>query len=155
MGQFMKDDDYFIEPLLDVLNMRFAPGRPIKEMAQLQKRFQVFQNGRSFGDSVRLINAVGDDRRANGRWYQLLGWLLEVGSDTEQNGSDSIVSALMETLGARVPDPVYFTYHIATKNNPRVEIKTKNVAVEFMQDRFLTISLPLIPRSSSKKHSRG
>jgi len=142
----MKQDDYFIEPLLDILNMRFAPGAAIREMASLQKRFGIFKVGRSFRDSVRIINAVSEDRRANRRWLRLLGWLRQVGSDTVQNGSDRIVSAVVENLEARAPKPVHFTYHISTKSNPQVQITPNIAAVSFMRDRFLTISIPLIPR---------
>jgi len=142
----MKQDDYFIEPLLDILNMRFAPGAAIREMASLQKRFGIFKVGRSFRDSVRIINAVGEDRRANRRWFRLLRWLRQVGSDSEQNGSERIVSALVENLEGRTPKPVYFTYHVSTKSNPQVQITPNMAAVSFMRDRYLTISIPLIPK---------
>jgi len=146
VGQFMKQDDYFIEPLLDILNMRFAPGPAIREMATLQKRFGIFKIGRSFRDSVRIINAISEDRRANQRWLRLLGWLRQVGSDSDQNGSERIVSALVENLEARAPKPVHFTYHVSTKSNAQVRITPNIAAVSFMRDRFLTISIPLIPK---------
>jgi hypothetical protein len=146
MGQFMKEDDYFIEPLLDILNTRFAPGQALSEMTSLQRRFNIFQQRRSFKDSVRIIHAVSDDRQANRRWYRLLGWLRKVGSDTAQTGSDRIVSALIQNLASRNPQPVYFTYHIATKTNARVRVRPNYQAVPYMRISFLTISLPLIPR---------
>jgi hypothetical protein len=149
MGLLMKEDDYFIEPLLDALNMRFAPGEPIGEMIDLQKHFSLFQAGRSFKDSVRIIGAGIDDRQATKRWYELLEWLGGVGSDTEQNGSDRIVSALVQNLESRKPRPVYFTYHIASKRTARVQIRKQQKAVSFMRNPFLTISLPMIPRPAS------
>jgi len=146
MGQLMKEYDYYIESLLDILNVRFAPGEPIAEMISLQREFRIFQSGRSFKDSVRLINAGGDDREVRRRWYRLLEWLEKVGSDTRQSGAERIVSALASNLASKSVEPVYFTYHIATARNAAVQVTPRNKAVPYMNELFLTISLPMIPR---------
>jgi hypothetical protein len=115
-------------------------------MISQQKQFKIFQTGRSFKDSVRLINAGGDDQEVRLRWYSLLDWLDTVGSDTKQKGGERIVSALMSNLASKQAEPVYFTHHIATKKDAAVRVTAGDKPVPYMNDTFLTISFPMIPR---------
>lgn len=145
MGEFMKEDDSYIGLLLDLLNLRFAPGEAIAEIAELQKKFQIFANNRSFKDSVRVLNLAGSDREARKKWFKLLEWLAKCKSDTEQNGNDRIVSALIKNLTSEKPSPVFFTGHDG-RENERVLVKECDRPVFYMHETFLTISLPLKPR---------
>jgi hypothetical protein len=68
MGEIMKEDDVYIGGLLDELNIRFGPTQGgartewfggIDEMARLQREFELFKQGRSFRDSVAVLNIGG------------------------------------------------------------------------------------------------
>jgi hypothetical protein len=145
MGEFMKEDDFYIEPLLDLLNLHFAPGDPIVEMAALQGEFHIFSDKHSFKDSVRALNLGGPDREVREKWYKLLEWLKRCPSDTTQNGNDRIVSVLVRNLAEQKPSPVYFTYHDG-RSDRRVFVTENDRPIFYLLETFLTISLPMIPR---------
>jgi hypothetical protein len=157
MGDMMREDDIFIENLFDLLNLRFAPApRPrggewlggIDEIASLQQHFGIFQQGRSFSDSVALLNAGGFwNWRARKRWYELLSILDRLPSNRAgQNGNDAIVDALITNLAGANPLPVYFKAHDGREDD-RVLIRDRDRPVFYLEQDFLTISLPLRPRT--------
>src|SRR5262245_39617584 len=116
VGQFMKEYDVYIDSLLDLLNLRFAPSEEfdkewlggISEMADLQKRFKIFQKGRSFRDSCAILDLGGFwDGHAKFRWYKLLEWLDTVGSGVAgKKGGPAIVDAIVANLASSNPKPM-------------------------------------------------
>jgi hypothetical protein len=54
-------------------NSNHTPDGTIEEMTALQKEFQIFQEGRSFKDSVRILNLGGLwNWAAKNRYYKVL-----------------------------------------------------------------------------------
>jgi hypothetical protein len=164
MGAFMREDDIYIESLFDLLNLRFAPApRPrarewlggIEEIAALQQQFDIFQQGRSFKDSVALLNAGGFwNWRAKKRWYDLLSILNELPSNRAgQNGNDAIVNALITNLAAANPLPVYFKAHDG-REDERVLIRDRDRPLFYLQQDYLTVSIPLRPRATGGARRR-
>jgi hypothetical protein len=156
MGEMMREDDVYIESMFDLLNLRFCPTpRPrasewlggIEEMAALQKQFEIFQRDRSFRDSIALLNAGGFwNSRAKKRWYDLLSTLGELPSNQRgQTGNDAIVNALITNLGSPNPLPVYFTAH-DSRLDDRVVVRDRDRPLFYLEQDYLTISLPLRPR---------
>jgi hypothetical protein len=148
MGDFMKEDDDYISSLFDLMNLRFAVGDAIKEMVALQKEFQIFKPKGSFKNSVALLNLGGFwNWRVRKRWYSLLENLKNCPSDEEgQNGNDRIVAALAEHLASRDALPVYFTAHDSRKDK-RVIVKDGAKPIFYIEQEYMTISLPMRPRS--------
>jgi hypothetical protein len=155
MGDNMREDDIYIESLFDLLNLRFAPQpRPrnpewlggIEEIVALQKQFQIFQQGRSFRDSMALVNAGGFwNWRAKKRWYDLLSILDRFPSNIAgQNGNDAIVNALITNLASANPLPVYFKAHDGRLDD-RVLVRDRDRPLFYLEQDYLTISLPLRP----------
>jgi hypothetical protein len=167
MGDLMKEDDIFIESLFDLLNLRFAPtptGRGaaewlggIEEVAVLQRQFQIFQQGRSFKDSVALLNAGGFwNWRAKKRWYDLLSILDRTPSNQAgQNGNEAIVNALIANLApaAAILLPVYFKGHPASEDG-RVLIRDGDRPLFYLEQNYLTVSIPLRPRRRGRARPR-
>ena len=120
MGRIMKEDDIFISGLFDLMNLRFGPSQGekeafggIDEMKELQKEFQIFQKGRSFGSCVAVLNLGGFwNSRARNRWLKLIGALGDYESDIPGvNGNDRIMDMMVENLASRTPRPVLFQAH--------------------------------------------
>jgi hypothetical protein len=163
MGEIMKEDDVFIGGLLDELNIRFGPsqGRPdtdwfggIDEMVQLQKEFELFRANRTFRDSVAVLNIGGVwNARVRNRWLRLLQWLTRVGSNIAgKTGDQAIAEALIANLAATPPMPVYFTAHYsADSDEDQVRITRGATPLIYMAQRFLTVSIPMRPRTSRKR----
>ena len=69
MGEFMKEYDVLIPGLLENLNLRFAPVQAqtpewlggIAELADIQRKHQIFQKGRSFAESAAILGLGGLD----------------------------------------------------------------------------------------------
>jgi hypothetical protein len=146
MGMFMLEDDIYIGSLLENLNLRFGPGN-LDEMVDLQKKFSVFSMKHSFRDSVDLLGLAGLwNTGIKSRWDRLLESYKKVPSDKKgRTGDQRIVSALMENLAAKNPLPVHFTAHDSRKN-PRVTVRSKDMAIFYMHETFLVVSLPMKPR---------
>jgi hypothetical protein len=153
MGMFLQEYDVYIGTFLEMLNLRFAPPQisedgsgGVEEMAELQKTFHIFANGRSFRECVSVLGLGGFwNWRAKNRWFKLLDWLKEVPSETEQNGSDRIVSVIKENLASPTPSPVHFTSHDMAKE-PRVLVRFDDKPRFYFIEQFITISLPMGPR---------
>jgi hypothetical protein len=160
MGSGMRADDFLIPGLLDVLNIRFAPPPTprqrewlggIEELADLQRRFQIFQSGRSFRDSAAIMNLGGFwNWRAKQRWYNVLEYYGTCESDIPgQNGDERIVGALIADLALETPWPVYFTVHEWTRP-PRVMVigdpadhASLTRPLFFINQQYLVVSVPM------------
>jgi hypothetical protein len=164
MGMLMREDDIYIGSLFDLLNLRFGPTPTprhrewlggVEEIAVLQKQFEIFQQGRSFKDSVALLNAGGFwNWRAKKRWYDLLSILDQLSSNRAgQNGNDAIVNALVTNLALANPLPVYFKAHDGREDD-RVLVRDRDRPLFYLQQDYLTISIPLRPRTTRRTRPR-
>jgi len=165
MGWIMKEDDIYIGSLLDLLNLRFAPSPGdgqewfggIDEIVALQKQFRIFQRKRSFKDSVALLNLGGLwSARAKNRWYALLEDLDSYKSNVDgMNGNDRIVHAIIENLASADPLPIYFKAHDsrASEAAKRVIAGEEARPLFYLEQNYLTISLPMKPRSSRSRNA--
>ena len=163
MGQFMKDHDIYIGTMLDELNLRFAPSQGrgthfggIEEMAALQKEFKIFKKGRSFETSCAVLNLGSRNNEAKALWHSLLRNLCKHPlSRGNEHGDVAIVSALIKNLASPKPLPVYFTSHDMRGDAANVEVKItpKSRPLHYMEQDYMTISLPMQPKSATKKKS--
>lgn len=162
MGDFMKENDIYVESLLNQLSLRFAPptGHPdhyggLEEMVALQKEFKIFKRGRSFKTSAAVLNiGGGSNNAARNRLQEYFGNLSQHASNvTGQNGDEAIVNALIKNLAADKPLPVLFTYHDmrAEKGNTRVLINRKERAISYFPHEYLVISFPTREATASRK----
>jgi hypothetical protein len=164
MGFFMKEHDVKVESLLDELNVRFGPTPDkkthfggIAEMAELQKEFKIFKKGRSFRQSVAVLNIGASNAEARYRMLEYFGNLKKHDSNVEgQDGDVAIVNAIARNLASKSPLPVYFTYHDmrAERGNTRVLITDKSRPVPFFKRDYLTISLPTKAPATARKAAR-
>ena len=153
MGWFMKEHDIYIGSMLDELNLRFAPAQGkgthhggIEEMVALQKEFEIFKKGRSFKTSVAALNLGARNNEVKNRWYNLVGALSSHDSNrSKQNGDVAIVNALVKNLASKSPLHVYFISHDmrGVKANAQVKITEKSRPVHYLEQDYLTISLPM------------
>lgn len=167
MGLFMKEHDVHVENLLGELNLRFGPtpGKKshfggIAEMIELQKEFKIFKKGRSFRNSVAVLNVGATNAEARNRMLDYFANLSKHDSNVAgRNGDAAIVDALVRNLASKNPLPVYFTYHDmrAAKGNTRVLITDKSRPIPYFPHDYLTISIPTrapaAPRKAAKAKS--
>lgn len=161
MGFFMKEHDIYIGTMLDELNLRFAPSQGkeshfggIDEMVALQKEFKIFKKGRAFKTSCAVLNLGARNNEVKNRWQNLLGNLAKHDSNVKgQNGDVAIVAAIMKNLASKTPLPVFFTSHDmrGTKENTQVKITDKTRPIHYLEQDYLSISLPMQPISAVKK----
>jgi hypothetical protein len=161
MGQFMKDHDIYIGTMLEDLNLRFAPsqGRTthfggIEEMAALQKEFKIFKKGRSFKTSCTILNLGARNNEVKNLWQSMLANLSRHPSAQKgKDGDSAIVDALIKNLSSATPLPVYFTSHDmrGDASNVQVKITPKSRPVHYLEQDYMTISLPMQPASAAKK----
>ena len=161
MGQFMKDHDIYIGTMLDELNLRFAPSQGrgshfggIEEMVALQKEFKIFKKGRSFKMSCSVLNLGARNNEVRALWQSLLGNLnRHPSAKAGHDGDSAIVNALIKNLASATPLPVYFTSHDmrGETSNAEVKITDKSRPVHYLEQDYLTISLPMQPASAGKK----
>ena len=163
MGYFMKEHDIYIGTMLDELNLRFAPSQGkdshfggILEMVALQKEFKLFKKGRSFKTSCAVLNLGARNNEVKNLWQSLLGNLYKHESNQKtQNGDAAIVNAIIKNLASATPLPVYFTSHDmrGAKDNAQVKIIAKSQPIHYLEQDYLSISLPMQPISAVKKPS--
>lgn len=163
MGQFMKDHDIYIGTMLEDLNLRFAPSQGsktyfggIEEMVALQKEFKIFKKGRSFETSCALLNLGARNNELKELWKSLLRNLCKhPSSKGNEHGDVAIVNALIKNLASSTPLPVYFTSHDMRGDASNVEVKItpKSRPLHYMEQDYMTISLPMQPASAAKKPS--
>ena len=150
MGWFMKENDIYIGSMLDELNLRFAPSQGlathhggIDEMVALQKEFKILKKGRAFKTSVAALNLGSRNNEVKNRWLDLLGALSKHTSNIlKLDGDAAIVNSLVKNLAAKAPLPVYFTSH-PMQENAQVKITDKSRPVHYLEQDYLTISLPM------------
>jgi hypothetical protein len=160
MGFFMKEHDIHVGSLLDQLNVRFGPTPDkkthfggIDEMVALQKEFKIFKKGRSFKNSVAVLNIGASNAEAKNRLHDYFTNLAKHDSNVAgQNGDVAIVNAMVRNLASKNPAPVYFTFHDmrAEKGNTRVLITEKDRPVPYFDRDYLTISFPTLPLKAAK-----
>ena len=161
MGQFMKEYDVYIDSLLDLLNLRFAPSDDFKEdwlgglgeMVTLQKSFKIFQKGRSFRDSCAILDLGGFwDGHAKYKWFKLLEWLDTVESSVRgKKGGPAIVDAIIANLASDNPQPMYFQAHdMRMLDADRVTITGNTKPVFYIETNYITISLPMKPKTQTR-----
>jgi hypothetical protein len=153
MGWFMQEHDIYIGSMLDELNLRFAPSQGkqthhggIEEMVALQKEFKIFKKGRSFRTSVSALNLAARNNEVKNRWYDLVGNLHRHPSNKgTQNGDAAIVTAIIKNLASKQPLPIYFTSHDmrGSTENTQVKIIDKDRPIHYLEQDYLTISLPM------------
>lgn len=157
MGAFMKEDDLYIGSFLELFNLRFGLEQDerglfggISEMAALQREFKIFQKGRAFVESAKLLGLGGlHNNRAKNRWLTLLANLSELPSDKKgENGDQRIVNALIANFAGKNPLPCFMKAHDARKARPgpRVIVLEKDQPIFYIEKTYLTISLPMKPR---------
>ncbi|MEO6972807.1 MAG: hypothetical protein ABI135_05220 [Rhodoferax sp.] len=165
MGYFMKEHDIYIGTMLDELNLRFAPSQGkdthfggIQEMVVLQKEFKIFKKGRPFKASCAVLNLGARNNEVKNLWQSLLGDLYRHESNVKnQNGDAAIVNAIIKNLASKAPLPIFFTSHDmrGSKENMQVKITDKSQPIHYLEQDYLTISLPMQPISSASKRPRA
>jgi hypothetical protein len=146
----MQEHDIYIGSMLDELNLRFAPSQGkathiggIEEMVTLQQEFKIFKKGRSFKNSIAVLNIGARSNEVKNRWGNLIEALSKHESNRpKQNGDEAIVNALIKNLASKAPLPVYFTSH-DMGGDPQVKITDKSRPVHYLEKDYLTISLPM------------
>lgn len=164
MGAFMAEDDIYITSFIDLFNLRFAPVQKeepgdlffggVDEMQALQSEFQIFQTGRSFAESAKLLGLGGvNNNRAKNRWFTLLDNLKKVPSDQAgTSGDQRIVNALIDNFGKKKgkPLPCFMKAHDSRGKGPREGLRVivieKDKPLFYIEQTYLTISLPMKPR---------
>jgi hypothetical protein len=158
MGARMKEDDIYIGTFLDLFNVRFAPTPSslqaetvyggIDEMAKLQGEFEIFGPKRPFSDGAALLGLGGlQNARAKNRWLDLL-------SNLPDDGDQKIADALVANFKKKEPLPCYMQAHDSRpKGENVVKIFESYAALFYLEQEYLTISLPMAPkpRQTGKK----
>ena len=173
MGMLIGDDDPYIGSLLETLNQLFArlPDAPpgskdiamtstedqlglhlsgVQEMRAIQAEFKLFDVNRPLVQSLRALG-VGDrwNRDLKRKWYMLIQRLDKTGSNRAGlSGGKAIADALAQHLQSGTPDPVYFKAHDSRTEGSDVLITPKDRPVFYIEQDFLTISIPMKPRTA-------
>lgn len=176
MGMFMGIDDMYIEGLLEVLNLRFGTypdvldsgadtlsgaenamqinASGVREVYAIQAAVEVFKVGRPLVQSLRALGVAGAwNPVVQRKWLKLLTRLDDLPSNDANGlpGGAAIVAALIHHLRAQNidPDPVHFKAHDARnqQGGARVLITPNDRPVFYIDRDFLTISIPMTPRS--------
>jgi hypothetical protein len=122
-----------------VLNSRFAPGDPLKEMIAIQKEFDVFSLKHSLASTSSLLNIAPSQAKDRRGWFKFCNHLRDVPSDTKgMNGHDRVITAVRDDLASAHPLPIFFTWHPGV----RLEV-SKGRALSFSKTEYLIISAPV------------
>jgi hypothetical protein len=151
MGAFMKEHDICIGSLLELFNVRFAPTPfsataefygGIEEMKALQEEFDIFRPKRPFSEGAALLGLGGCGCCADvkNRWFRLL-------RNLPDDGDQKISDVLAANLGKKKPLPCYMQAHDSRpKGENRVKIVENDTPLFYLDEEYLTISLPMAPR---------
>jgi hypothetical protein len=162
MGAFMKEDDIYIGSLLELFNLRFGDAQDeqefsggVTEMAAIQHQFHVFQPKRTFAESAELLGLGGPfNNRVKNRWFDLLRSLPNLASDKAgETGDQRIVNALIANLEGKRPLPCFMKAHDARDKKgygPIVVVLEKDMPIFYIENTYLTISLPMKPKKPGK-----
>jgi hypothetical protein len=158
MGALMAEDDIYIGPLFDLFNLRFGPEQKdieltaggVSEIKALQDEFEIFQEGRPFLESAKLLGLGGlNNNRAKNRWYSVLAWLAKVPSDQDgEMGDQRIVNALIKNFARKSPLPCFMKAHDSRDTGGyglQVVVREDN-PVFYIERTYLTISVPMAPK---------
>ena len=163
MGAFMKEDDIYIGSFLELFNVRFGIEQEEREyfggyteMRALQDEFQIFKKDRKFVDSAKLLGLGGlQNNRAKNRWLKLLDSLSALKSNKDgENGDQRIVNALIANFASKTPLPCYMKAHDARDKSgygPIVVVLERDTPIFYIERPYLTISLPMKPKSKTTK----
>jgi|SRR5579871_6926910 len=122
-----------------VLNSRFAPGDPLREMVAIQKEFKVFSLNHSLASTSSVLNIAPSQAKDRRGWFKFCNHLKNVPSDKKGvSAHDRIITAVSEDLASAKPLPIYFTWHPGTK----LEVSKGN-ALSFSKQQYLIISAPV------------
>ena len=175
MGMLMGDDDAYVGGLLETLNLSFGsypdalPGPSderlvaneskmglgtsgIREIQAIQAEFKVFDVNRPLVESLRALGVGGLwNPHIKRKWYMALRRLDHYPSNFQSlSGGKAIAQALADHLQAADPDPVHFTAHDARgAGGAQVLITPKDRPVFYLDQDFLTVSIPLTPRQAA------
>jgi hypothetical protein len=123
------------------LNVRFAAGDPIVEMAALHQEFDIFSEDHDLRSAAALLGLAPDSEPQHGEWLDYLDHLKTLQSNEDgQSGHDRIRSALAANLESFDPLPVHFTYHDGGRD-ARVLVLTGTPLV-FLESAHLIVSVP-------------
>ncbi len=122
-----------------VLNSRFAPGDPLKEMIAIQKEFGIFSLKHSLASVSKLLNISPSDPKDRRGWFKFCDHLRDVPSDVKgTTAHDRIITVLKENLESAHPLPVWFAWH------PGVKLTvSKGRGLSFSATEYLLISAPV------------
>ncbi|WJR79525.1 hypothetical protein [Bradyrhizobium sp. NP1] len=139
MGALVEDPS--VGTIINVLDNRFAPGDPIKEMIAVQKEFDVFNvKEHSLKSICKLLNLALPDPKNRRGWFKYCDHLRSIPSDRKDvTAHDRIITALKENLESKSPLPVKFAWHPGTK----LEVKVGDRPFIFSKDEYLLISAPI------------
>lgn len=138
MGAIVEDPN--VPGIQTLLNNRFAPGDPIKEMVAMQKEFKIFDASHSLRSVARLINVVPSDSKARASWLKYIEHLKQVPSDRQGvTAHDRIIMALKENLESKSFLPVWFGWHPGTT----LTVSHNDQPLVFSKTRYLRISAPV------------
>ena len=162
MGDFMKQDDVYIPSLLELLNIRFAPAQSfegqyyggIAEMAAIQKEFGIFREGRLFADSIVALGIGGRwNPGMQQNWRSLLASLARKPSNRSGiYGDPAIVQTIVEDLQQDKPSPIFFRAHDSrAPEQDRVTIEMKARPLFYLEQDYITISIPMRPKSNPQQ----
>ncbi|QTD45173.1 hypothetical protein [Ottowia testudinis] len=165
MGYFMAYADTQIPTFLDQLNQRFAPAQPdvggesmyggIAEMAEIQKEFGIFKQGRPLRESMRALNLTAGNNAVRQRWLRLIEGLSKHPSNRDgERGDDAIVNALIENFSAKEPLPVFFTSHDMQGkqvDGSPVMITQGARPLHYLETDYLVISLPMQSKEAAER----
>jgi len=174
MGALMGQDDAYVGGLLETLNLsfgKFPEAVPVSgderlatnetamrlgtsgidEIRAIQAEFKIFDVNRSLVESLRALGVGGLWNAAVKRkWYMALRRLDHYPSNFQGlSGAKAIVQALIDHLQPEDPGPVHFTAHDARgPGGAQVLITLKDRPVFYLDQDFLTVSIPLTPRQT-------
>jgi len=136
------------------LNIRFAAGDPIAEMAALHREFDIFSAEHDLRSAAALLDLAPETEPQRGEWLDYLDHLKSLASNEDgQNGHDRIRSALAANLESSEPLPVHFTYHDGSED-ARVLVTTGTPLV-FLESAHLIVSVPTMGTRDAMRAAVG
>ena len=138
MGALVSDPS--VPQIQVVLNNRFAPGDPLKEMIAIQKEFDVFSPEHSLARICSLLNIAPPEAKDRRGWFKYCNHLRDIPSETKGvSAHDKIITVLKENLESKAPLPVFFGWHPGTK----LDVSKGDRALVFSKVEYLRISVPV------------
>jgi hypothetical protein len=170
MGILIGADDPYIGGLLETLNLCFSDtadtsplqaepqlrtdekqanlgSNGIREMVAIQAEFRIFDSNRPLVQSLRALGVGGLwNSQLKRKWFMLLNRLDDAASNIAGlTGGKAIADALAKHLQDPNPTPVHFKAH-DSRTNPEVMILKNDRPLFYIEQEFLTISIPMRPR---------